>query len=174
MAYSVLITQTSARIQKSYRAPNYMRLLLLDAHRVRTISWNTFRPVNMRDSRKGRGMSSAPRDLGPRADVVVEQTHFELLQLRELLQGSGHVPCAFIAWATQEGRRGDLKLSGVVQPSLLWYTYCTRNKLQYDEIKRIHQRDITRVKVWSLAGIMKVSHTFAAGSKHTHFPLKQE
>ena len=54
------------------------------------------------------------RALGPRADLVVGQTHCERLELRELRQGRGQAPCAFIAWEAQEGRGGDLKLAGVV------------------------------------------------------------
>ena len=54
--------------------------------------------------------------------MVAVQIHFEHLELHELRQGRGQARCAVRAWEAQEGWRGDLRLSGLVQPGLLWYT----------------------------------------------------
>ena len=66
-------------------------------------------------------MSSAPRDLGPRADVVVVQIHFELLELLQLRQGGGHAPCAFIAWEAQQSL--EAFGSGATESSMVYLLY---------------------------------------------------
>ena len=44
--------------------------------------------------------------LGPRADLVVEQIHFEHLELRELRQGGGQALNAGRAWEALDAAQG--------------------------------------------------------------------